>query len=58
MGESVPMIGRMLGHREIEITARYAHLAPNSVRDAAGRVAQTIAEHIPYLYPRGAVTGP
>ena len=52
------MIGRMLGHREIEITARYAHLAPDSVRDAAGRVAQTIAEHIPYLYSRGAVTAP
>ena len=25
LGESLPMIGRLLGHREIETTARYAH---------------------------------
>ena len=27
LGESLPMIGRLLGHRQIETTARYAHLA-------------------------------
>ena len=37
------MIGRLLGHREIETTARYAHLARDSVHGAAARVADGIA---------------
>ena len=40
------MIGRLLGHREIETTARYAHLARDSVHGAAARVADSIAEDI------------
>ena len=27
LGEGLPMIGRLLGHRRVETTARYAHLA-------------------------------
>ena len=46
LGESLPMIGRLLGHREIETTARYAHLARDSVHDAAARVADSIAQDI------------
>ena len=46
LGESLPMIGRLLGHREIETTARYAHLARDSVNEAAARVADSIAEDI------------
>ena len=46
LGESLPMIGRLLGHREIETTARYAHLARESVHEAAARVADSIAEDI------------
>ena len=46
LGESLPMIGRLLGHREIETTARYAHLARESVHEAAARVAESIAEDI------------
>ena len=34
LGESLPMIGRLLGHTQVETTARYAHLAKDSVRDA------------------------
>ena len=40
------MIGRLLGHQEIATTARYAHLARDSVHDAACRVAESIAEKI------------
>ena len=43
LGESLPMIGRLLGHSEVETTARYAHLAEDSVRDAAVRVSDSIA---------------
>ena len=27
LGESLPMIGKLLGHRQVQTTARYAHLA-------------------------------
>ena len=40
------MIGRLLGHTQVETTARYAHLAQDSVRDSAARVADSIAEDI------------
>ena len=43
LGEPLPMIGRMLGHSRIQSTARYAHLARDSVRDSAIRVADSIA---------------
>ena len=46
LGESLTMIGRLLGHREIETTARYAHLARDSVNEAAARVADSIADDI------------
>ena len=40
------MIGRLLGLREIESTAKCAHFARDSVQDAAVRVATSIAEDI------------
>ena len=43
LGESLPMIGRLLGHTQVETTARYAHLAQDSVRDSGVRVAVSIA---------------
>ena len=46
LGESLPMIGRLLGHRQIETTARYAHLARDSAQEAAERVAASIASDI------------
>ena len=42
LGESLPMIGRMLGHTEVKTTARYAHLARDSVHEAGERVAARI----------------
>ena len=46
LGESLPMIGRLLGHRQIETTARYAHLARDSAQEAAERVAASISADI------------
>ena len=37
------MIGKLLGHRPVQTTARYAHFARESVKTSAGRVAQSIA---------------
>ena len=46
LGEPLPMIARLLGHTKIQTTARYAHLARDSVRDSAKRVAASIAADI------------
>ena len=46
LGESIPMIGKLLGHSQIETTARYAHLTRDSVREAAERIADSIATDI------------
>ena len=42
-GESLTMIGKLLGHRKVQTTARYAHLAQESVKTSAARVAESIA---------------
>ncbi len=46
LGESLPMIGLLLGHKQIETTACYAHLARDSAQEAAERVAASIAVDI------------
>ena len=46
LGESLPVIGKLLGHAHIETTARYAHLARDSMHEAAARVAESIAADI------------
>ena len=43
LGESLTMIGKLLGHRQVQTTARYAHLAQESVKTSAARVAESIA---------------
>ena len=40
------MIGRLLGHTQVETTARYAHLAQDSVRESAIRVGDSIASDL------------
>ena len=40
------MIGKLLGHSQVETTARYAHLARDSVQEAAERIAGSIAADI------------
>ena len=46
LGESLSMIGELLGHRKIETTARYAHLARESIRASTAKVADSIGEDI------------
>ena len=46
LGESLPMIGQLLGHRMVNTTARYAHLARDSVRDSSAKVAADIGARI------------
>ena len=41
-----PILGEPLGHARIETTSRYAHFARDSVREAAERVAESIATDI------------
>jgi integrase len=43
LGESLPMIGKLLGHTQVQTTARYAHLAADPVKAAAERVSSKIA---------------
>ena len=42
-GMGLPIIGKMLGHSQPQTTARYAHLASDPVKEAAAKVAGTIA---------------
>ena len=37
------MIGCLLGHTQVETTARYAHLAKDSLRETAVRISESIA---------------
>ena len=46
LGESLPMIGKLLGHTKIQTTARYAHLARDSVKESAARIAASIGADI------------
>ena len=43
LGLSLPMIAKLLGHTQLQTTARYAHLAPSSVKTVADRVADSLA---------------
>ena len=42
MGESLSMIGKLLGHTQVQTTARYAHLEQESVKASAARVAESL----------------
>ena len=42
LGESLPMIGKLLGHAKVQRTARYAHLGRTSVKVAAARIAASL----------------
>ena len=46
LGETLPVIGKLLGHSDIETTARYAHLAHGSIHETAERIAESIAADI------------
>ena len=42
-GQGLPMIAKLLGHTQVQTTARYAHLAADPVKAAAESVASVIA---------------
>ena len=46
IGEGLPMIGELLGHRQVNTTARYAHLARESIQASTARVAESIGGDI------------
>ena len=43
-GQGLPMIGKLLGHTQVQTTARYAHLAAEPVKTAADLVATSLRE--------------
>ncbi len=43
LGEDLPMIGKLLGHTQVQTTARYAHLKTDPIKAAADKVADAIA---------------
>lgn len=43
-GQGLPMIGKLLGHSQVQTTARYAHLAADPVKAAANTVSGEIAD--------------
>jgi len=42
-GQGLPMIGKLLGHTQVQTTARYAHLATDPVQTAADAVSRQLA---------------
>ncbi len=46
LGDGPPIIGRPLGHHRVETTARYAHIARDSMRKSVKRIAVSIADDI------------
>ena len=46
LGESLSMIGELLGHRKVQTTARYAHLARDLVQASTAKVAESIGADI------------
>ena len=43
MGEGLAMIGKLLGHTQVQTTARYAHLASDPVKQAATKISDRLA---------------
>ena len=46
LGESLTMIGKLLGHTQVQTTARYAHLARDSMQTAASRITESIGDNL------------
>ena len=51
VGENLPMIGRLLGHSELQATERYAHLDRGWVKEAAVRIGASIGKDIFSMIP-------
>ena len=50
------MIGKLLGHRQVQTTARYAHLARHSVKAPTGRIEDSLATDMNTPLPDSAAT--
>ena len=46
LGESLTMIGKLLGHTQVQTTARYAHLVRDSIQTAAARITESIGGNL------------
>ena len=46
LGENSTMIGKLLGHTQVQTTARYAHLARDSIQNAAARITGSIGGNL------------
>ena len=46
LGEGLPMIGKLLGHTQVQTTARHAHLARDTVKASAARIGDSIDEDL------------
>ena len=57
LGEGLPVIGELLGHRRVRTTARYAHLALDAVKTSASRVAASIESDVRDANPHRAAPG-
>jgi len=42
VGEGLAMIGKLLGHTQVQTTARYAHLAADPVKQAATKISDRL----------------
>ena len=42
-GNSLPLIGKLLGHADVKTTSRYAHLADDPLKAAANKISDSIA---------------
>lgn len=56
VGESLAIIGRLLGHSTPTMTARYAHLAPDPARTAADRISLAQQKMLEGTAPAGTIS--
>src|SRR6185295_5054457 len=50
-------VGKLLGHKTIQQTQRYAHLAPDHMRSAVEQTARAVfARDVPYQVPHGGIS--
>ena len=46
LNESLMLIGKLLGHTQVQTTARYAHLVRDTIRNASARITGSIGGNL------------